>query len=85
LTVAAADGTFAARIDQGEGTVTRTVRTTAVGPLAAAGLAVFPGSAVAAPASTSFDVIGVETAFISTSASFAADEGVQMCTRESMR
>jgi hypothetical protein len=51
--------------------VTKTVRTLAAGAVAAAGFAVFPASVEAAPASTSFHVIGVETAFTSTSASFA--------------
>jgi hypothetical protein len=51
--------------------VTRTARILATGALAATGLAVFPSALAAAPASTSFDVIGIETAFTSTSASFA--------------
>lgn len=51
--------------------MTRTARTLFAGALTAAGLAVLPPAAGAAPASTSFSVIGVETAFTSTSASFA--------------
>jgi hypothetical protein len=51
------------------GPVIGTVRMLASGALAAAGLA-FPAVAAAAPASTSFDVIGAETAFSSTSAAF---------------
>ena len=50
--------------------MTRTARILVAGTLMAAGLAVFPSVTVAAPASTSFDVVGVETAFTSTSASF---------------
>ena len=51
--------------------MTRTARILAAGALTAAGLAVFPAATAAAPASTSFDVVGVETAFTSTSATFA--------------
>jgi hypothetical protein len=50
--------------------MTRRARLLAAGALTAAGLAVFPSATAAAPASASFDVVGVETAFTSTSATF---------------
>lgn len=50
--------------------MTRSLRTFAAGTLAVAGFAVFPAAAAAAPASTVFELVGVETAFTSTSATF---------------
>jgi hypothetical protein len=50
--------------------VIRTIRLLAAGAVVAAGLASFPAAAAAAPTSTAFAVIGAETAFSSTSATF---------------
>lgn len=51
--------------------MTRMLRTLAASGLAAAAVAALPTAAAAAPASTTWDLLGVETAFTSTSATFS--------------